>query len=450
MPTFSAIPESSSEIAVSWNLEDVDPGYLFLALSITQTAPNGQATAQNPPPAGVVQVGTTYFSGLQPNTTYTYVIDAVWSDGQGGVGYTYNPQPGTQCTTKAAAPASSGSTGTSPGSTSSAPMLGPITGLTAKWNAPNYNEVTVSFTAGENSTGYSIQLKGPATYSASNTIYRNPVQPPNKTVPLSDTFKNIKPGAYTVTVTETYETQSKSATYSLAAPPPPGALSNLSASWNDDYTAVILSWKQGAGTTTTSMTLQRYAGAVSSSGTPPAPVQIPVTPPYTDTPPNISSTSQYQYELTATNAFGQTSASSNVLSPPTAPATPSNVVAEWAVKYSQAKVTWAAVAHAQSYEVVLLKTEGDGPLQSILQKVGDYPNITSTMYSGSLTGQYLTAYQYQVIAHNRFGSSNPSALTNPDALLVPAPSSQSTSTSSGSSSVDPTHKPVSKNAPQEP
>ena len=445
MPTFSANPQSSSVMEVSWDVSDVDPGYDFDALSITQTAPTGQTTTQNPPPAGVVQIGTTYFTGLQPNTTYTYVIYAAWDDGEGGIGDTYNPQPGIPGTTLPAQPASGGSKGAGSGSTSSAPVLGPITGLTAKWNAPDYNQVTVNFTAGKNSTGFRIQLAGAKTYNSEDfTIYRNPINPASKSDPVSETLLDIAPGAYTVSVTETYETYSNSASCNLAAPPPPGALSNVSASWNADYTAVILSWKQGSGTATTSMTLQRYAGEISSSTTPPQPIQIPLTSPYTDTPPSITSTSQYQYELTASNAFGQTSGSSNVLSPPTAPAAPSNVVAEWSVKYSQAKVTWDAVAHAESYEVVLFKTEGDGPLQSVLQKAGDYPNISSTTYTGPLTGQNMTSYQYQVIAHNRFGS-NASALTNSNALLVPLPSPPSTST--GSSPDNPTHTPIQERAP---
>jgi hypothetical protein len=444
MPTFSATAQSSSAIEVSWNLTDVDPGYLFDALSITQTAPDGQQTPQNLPPNDVVQIGTTLFTGLQPNTTYTYVIYAVWDDGQGGIGFTYNPQPGITCVTKAAQSASSGTQGTGSSSTNAGPALGPITGLTAKWNAPDYNQVTVDFTAGKNSTAAVTQFKGPSNYKTSTVIYRNAIQPPDKSVPISFAVEHLKPGAYTITVTETYKTYSNSATYYLAAPPPPGALTDVSASWNAGYSAVILSWKQGSGTTTTSMTLQRFAGEVSASGTPPEPVQIPLTSPYTDTPTSITSSSQYQYKLTASNAFGQTSASSNLLGPPTAPAAPGNVVAEWSVKYTQAKVTWDADLHADSYEVVLFRTDGDGPFQSILRQAGDYPNITSTSFTGPLTGQYLTSYQYQVIAHNRFGS-NSSALTNAEALLVPAPSSPSTS--EGSTPDDPGHTLIKNTAP---
>jgi hypothetical protein len=223
MPTFSATAQSSSAIEVSWNLTDVDPGYLFDALSITQTAPDGQQTPQNLPPNDVVQIGTTLFTGLQPNTTYTYVIYAVWDDGQGGIGFTYNPQPGITCVTKAAQSASSGTQGTGSSSTNAGPALGPITGLTAKWNAPDYNQVTVDFTAGKNSTAAVTEFKGPSNYKTSTVIYRNAIQPPDKSVPISFAVEHLKPGAYTITVTETYKTYSNSATYYLAAPPPPGA-----------------------------------------------------------------------------------------------------------------------------------------------------------------------------------------------------------------------------------
>jgi hypothetical protein len=446
MPSFTATAQSSSAIALNWDLTDVDPGFLFDSLSITQTAPNGQATTQNLP---AVQISETVFTGLQPSTTYSYAMYAVWDDGNDGVGDTYSPE--ITGTTKAVQPATGGSKGTGSVSAGSMPLLGPITGLTATWNAPDYNEVTVDFKAGAFSTAASIELAGPATYKTNTAIDRVPADE-NETAPVSITFKNVRPGAYAVLVTETHDTAISSASYSLAAPPPPGALSNVSATWNADYSAVILSWTQGPGTATTGMTLQRYAGAVSSSGTAPAAVKISLTPPYTDTPPSITSTSQYQYELTAINAFGQQSASSNVLSPPTAPAAPSKVVAEWSKKYSQGTVTWGAVAHAESYEVLLFKTEGDGPLQSIQQKVGDYPNITSTTYSGPLTGQNMTEYQYQIIAHNRFGS-NASALSN--GLLAPSPgqsssSSTSAAATSGATSNNPTHTLVQKSAPQQP
>jgi hypothetical protein len=450
MPTFTANPQSSSAIELNWDLTDVDPGFLFDSLSITQTAPNGQQTTQNLP---AVQISTTLFTGLQPNTTYSYAMYAVWDDGNDGIGDTYSPE--IQGTTKPAQPASGGSKGTGAGSSSSELALGPVTGLTAKWNAPDYKDVTVSFTAGAWATAARTHLQGlksvgPANYTTNTAISRTAANAAD-TVPVSFILTNVQPDSYIVGVTETVEsTSSTSPNYLLEAPPPPGALSNVTATWNADYTAVILSWTQGAGSPTTGMTLQRYAGAVSSSGTQPAPVKISLTPPYTDTPPSITSTSQYQYELTATNAFGQQSASSNVLSPPTAPAAPSKVVAEWSKKYTQATVTWGAVAHAESYEVVLFKTTGDGPLQSIPQKAGDYPNITTTTYSGPLTGQNMTEYQYQVIAHNRFGS-NTSAFSN--GLLGPSPG-QSTSTSaaasSGATSSNPTHTLVQKSAPQQP
>jgi hypothetical protein len=357
----------------------------------------------------------------------------------------------------AAQPATGGSKGTGSGSSSSDLALGPVTGLTAKWNPPDYKDVTVSFTAGAWAQAAHTHLQGlksvaPANYTANTNITRTATNAAD-TVPVSFILTNIQPDNYMVWVNETVESTSlNSPNYLLEAPPGPGVLSNVSATWNADYTAVILSWTQGQGSPTTSMTLQRYAGAVSSSGTQPAPVKISLTPPYTDTPPSITSTSQYQYQLTATNTFGQQSASSNVLSPPTAPAAPSKVVAEWSKKYTQATVTWAAAAHAESYEVVLFKTTGDGPLQSIQQKVGDYPNITSTTYTGPLTGQDMTEFQYQVIAHNRFGS-NASALSN--GLLAPSPgqsssSSTSAAATSGATSNNPTHTLVQKSAPQQP
>jgi len=102
MPSFSCNPQSSTAMEVSWSLDDVDPGFVFDSLSITQTGPNGVTITQSPPAAGTVQTGTTLFSELQPNTQYSYAISASWDDGSGGVGQTFTDQ--CSCTTKAAPP----------------------------------------------------------------------------------------------------------------------------------------------------------------------------------------------------------------------------------------------------------------------------------------------------------------------------------------------------------
>jgi hypothetical protein len=91
--------------------------------------------------------------------------------------------------------------------------------------------------------------------------------------------------------------------------------------------------------------------------------------------------------------FGATTATSNIVPHPAKPAAPTNVVARWTVDYTQAEVTWDPVPHATSYEVLLFRTYGDGPLQSVVTQIEDHKNITTTTFTEALVGQNLTSYQ---------------------------------------------------------
>ena len=205
--------------------------------------------------------------------------------------------------------------------------------------------------------------------------------------------------------------------------------------WDSAYTSVTLTWSQGSGSINTTLQLGRYAGHYSASSTAQETVNKPSSP-HTDTPPNISSSSPaYQYRLVAANSIGQSSALSNVLSPPQAPPAPANVVAKWSVDYTQATVTWDAADHADTYEVLLFRTTLiDGPTQ-----LEDHTGIVVTRFQEPLAGQAGIWYQYQVIGHNRFGS-NSSALSN--ALSVQGSETSPPSSlppSAGSPPTGPTH-----------
>lgn len=80
-------------------------------------------------------------------------------------------------------------------------------------------------------------------------------------------------------------------------------ITGFKASWNHGYTGVTLSWSQGPETPSTTFQLHRYTGEFSPSVTPQA-TEIPISSPYTDTPSDIFASSQYQYRLVFSNAFG--------------------------------------------------------------------------------------------------------------------------------------------------
>jgi hypothetical protein len=204
---------------------------------------------------------------------------------------------------------------------------------------------------------------------------------------------------------------------------------------------VTLSWEPGSGTQPTGYQLQRYAGVFSPGATPEETIAIPSTSSsYSDTPTDISKDSKYQYQLIASNAVGHSSALSNILDPPQAPPAPTNVVAQWVREYSEARVTWNASDHANSYEVVLDKLDLIGATSP-----EDHKNILSTSFQEPLTGEWYIAYRYEVSANNRFGSSN-STTSNwlpgpPDPPTPPTPTPFPTPTPTG------THRPVIRNQP---
>jgi hypothetical protein len=283
----------------------------------------------------------------------------------------------------------------------------PIVNLTASWNAPEYTEITVNWQVGLDTTETRAEAAGAGSYTSNWSAELS--QPSNKN-PASATFSGVKPSSYTITATAANIslTNTTSKTIALAAPPLPGAITGLNAAWNNNgYMSVALKWAQGPGTPTTSFELQRYAGEFSASATPQATVPVvPPSSPFTDTPPNITGSSQYQYQLIATNAFGQQSEVSNVLPPPQAPSSPTNVVAKWTIEYTQVTVTWDPSDQADNYEVVLLRTDSF----DVITQLEDHVGVTSTSFQDQLVGQLSTDYQYQIIAHNRFGSN--SSLSN--------------------------------------
>ena len=232
------------------------------------------------------------------------------------------------------------------------------------------------------------------------------------TSPFADTPDTVNTHQYAVVAHNQYG-QTTALSNLLAPPPPPSAPTNVTASWNPGYNAATVTWVAGANTQ--SFEIKRFHGTGSAQ------TQdwdmAGVASPFADTPDAVNT---HQYEIIAHNPFGQASALLNLLGPPPPPDAPTHVVAQWVVNYTRASVTWVAGLNTDTFEVALIKTDATGPNQSNPIQVEDHPNIpnTQTLFEENLQGLISCSYQYQIIAHNRFGKN--SSISG--SLLVPIPS----------------------------
>jgi hypothetical protein len=284
------------------------------------------------------------------------------------------------------------------------------------WRAPpNTSSVTYWLTAG------GVTVKG--SQATSSVIAQTPFG--EGTYPL----ENENSGPYSFYCTASNAGGSSTPAVANLPVPPPPSVSDLTAAWNSDYTAVTVSWSLGTSSPVKTLQLERFAGKFEAGAASDESIAVK-TSPFSDIPPNISQNSPtYQYTLAAKGPFGENTATSNLVASPSKPAVPTNVVAKWMDNNTQASVSWNPVAHATSYEVLLFRVDAGGLEQSLLIQIEDHKNITTTTFNEPLVAQNAAAYQYRVIALNQYGASAGSALTDSATLLLPAPAA---STSAGS------------------
>jgi len=208
------------------------------------------------------------------------------------------------------------------------------------------------------------------------------------TVKAYDAAGNIGPATATVTVqNQTSDTQA------------PTAPSNLTAT-AQAYNKVALSWTAS----TDNVGVASYT--ITRNGTPIAKVSNATT--YTDT--SVLPQTQYTYQVTATDAAGNTSPASNsvtVTTPNTtdtqAPSAPANVKAS-AVSTSQINVSWTASTDnvgVAGYDVY--RATGSGSFNKVA-------TVTTTSYgdTGLNSG---TTYKYYVMAHDAAGNNSAKSST---------------------------------------
>jgi fibronectin type 3 domain-containing protein len=176
-----------------------------------------------------------------------------------------------------------------------------------------------------------------------------------------------------------------SATPQLPVPAAPSGLTSTAGN-----AQVMLSWNASANAT--SYTVKRSTTSGSGYQT----VSSPTTTSFTDT--GLTNGTTYYYVVTAVNSSGESGASSQVSSTPTAalqpPATPTGLTAT--AGNTQVSLTWTASAGATSYHVKRSTTNGAGYTQIAAPTVANY--IDTSLTNG-------TTYYYVVTALNSAGES---------------------------------------------
>jgi hypothetical protein len=153
---------TSTSIALEWNFES-DVNGIIQSMTITQTASSGAQTTQTF--STVTISGTTIFSSLAPDTTYSYALTAPWEDDNGDLNTESLECTGTTKAKAATGGGGGGGTGTGVGAQVPIPP-DPIINLTASWNALEYTEITVNWQVGLDTTKTRAEAAGAGTYNS--------------------------------------------------------------------------------------------------------------------------------------------------------------------------------------------------------------------------------------------------------------------------------------------
>lgn len=366
------------------------------------------------------------FTGLSPNTSYTYQVCAKDADGSG----TYSTKQTVTTTPKA--PASSSVTSNENSVTVSWGAVEGATGYDVIFNGTTYHVTGTSttLTGLTANTAYPYQISaknadGSSSYSITKTVKTAPIPPANPTAAptqnsvtiswgavlgatsydvlfngtpykvngTSKTISGLTPGtSYSYSVRANNADSSSS--YSepqiiITIPNPPAVPVNISATATTNSSTV--SWSAAAGATSYDVNFNGMIYNVTSTS---------------KTVTGLTPGSSYSYMVRARNAGGTSAYSSwhTIQTIPTAPVTPANVNA--AATNNTVTVSWSTVSGATSYDVSFNGT--------IYNVTGSSKTITG------LTGN--TNYSFAVRAKNAGGASAYSAaktirtLVNPPAV----------------------------------
>ncbi|MFA9370816.1 MAG: fibronectin type III domain-containing protein [Labilibaculum antarcticum] len=233
------------------------------------------------------------------------------------------------------------------------------------WQTINTSEVSYGFTGATAETTYEFQVRanndaGSSSYSAIATV-----------------------------ITE-------------AAPTVPDVPTNLIAT-NITYNSITISWDAVADATDYDLNVRPNGTTTWTS------VNLSTT---TYNYTGLDAETAYEFQVRANNAIGSSAysntATATTLVAPSAPATPTNLVAS-NITYNSFTITWDVTADADDYDLNVRPVDGTWSTINL--------STTSYEYTG-LDAE--TSYQFQVRANNSIGSSDYSIIENATTLVAPS------------------------------
>jgi hypothetical protein len=472
----TATPGNASAV-VSWTIP-TDGGSAITSYTVT---PYAGTTAQTPTtvPGGQADPAATV-SGLSNGTTYTFTVSATNAIGAGPASSASNPvtPAATVCSPCTIWPASTvpntqdendpgsielgtkfksdvngqvkgirfykGSTGagTHVGSlwTATGTKLAEAT-FTSE-TASGWQQVTfstpVSIVAG---TVYVAGLFAPLGHYAADTGYFAASGVDNPPLHAFKDGASGPNGVYLYTSTPAFPTNTYNSegyyvdvVFATGAATAPAAPSGVSATAGNGTASVNWAAPSDGGSPITKYTVTPYVGSTAQT-----PKTVSGSPPATGTTvTGLSNGTTYTFKVSATNAVGTgpDSGASNSVTPsaPTAPATPTNVVAT--AGDASASVSWTAPSDGGSAITGYTITPFVGSTAQPPTAVSGNPPATTATVSGLANG---TTYTFTVSATNAVGTgsaSAPSAAVTPIGTTVPgAPTAVSATAGNGSATV---------------
>jgi hypothetical protein len=435
-PTGVAASAATSQVLVSWSEPASNGGSTITGYKVT---PYKGGVAQTPLEVGGGATSATV-KGLTNGASYTFTVTAANTVGSGAPSSASNAVTPQDTIFDFATPAtidSGDTTAVEVGVKFSSEVSGSITGIRfykaatntgthvgSLWSASGTLLASATFT-GETASGWQqVNFSTPVAIAANTTYVAGYLAPKGHYSDTSSAFTSAgvsngplsalantvsANGVYAYSSSSVFPTSTYKATnywvdVDFAPNPPPGQVTNVSATAGPGSANVSWSAPSEGGTVTT-YTVTPYIGSEAQPAT-----TVSGSPPATGvTVKGLTNGTSYTFTVQASNPIGAgpASAASNAVTPlaSTVPGAPSEVVASGAT--SQALVSWAEPSNGgsaiSSYTITPYKS---GVAQTPLEVGGGTP---SAIVKGLTNG---ASYTFTVTATNGVGGSQPSSASN--------------------------------------